>query len=376
MSGFIKKGWCPDAWHPMSAGDGLLMRVRPRLGRMTGGQLLGLCEGAIEHGNGLIDLTSRANLQIRGLSQSGWESLLDRLIALELVNADPVAEGRRNILVAPLWQLDDDSVRIAQALTARLDELPDLPAKIGFAIDAGPAPALLGEAGDFRIERGAHGGLILRADGRTSGVAVVCGQEVDALIALARWFMDSGGAAAGRMARHGANLPGWAEGDIPPAQPATPLPPGFGPWGAAYGLPFGQVEAQALLTLLNASGAEAVRTTPWRILLVEGVPLVPIEGLLHDPADPLAHADACPGAPFCPQATVETRGLARALAGHVAGRLHVSGCAKGCASARAADVTLTGREAFYDLSFNARPGSTPILSVLSGAEVLAHFGAI
>lgn len=30
MSGFVVKGWCPDAWRPMATGDGLLMRIKPR----------------------------------------------------------------------------------------------------------------------------------------------------------------------------------------------------------------------------------------------------------------------------------------------------------------------------------------------------------
>ena len=29
------RGWCPTAWRPMAAGDGLLVRVRPKLGRLT-----------------------------------------------------------------------------------------------------------------------------------------------------------------------------------------------------------------------------------------------------------------------------------------------------------------------------------------------------
>ena len=33
MSGVVR-GWCPNAWRPMAAGDGLLVRVRPRLGRL------------------------------------------------------------------------------------------------------------------------------------------------------------------------------------------------------------------------------------------------------------------------------------------------------------------------------------------------------
>lgn len=380
MSSFAVKGWCPDAWHPMMAGDGLLVRVKPRLGRLTRAQVLGLCDAAVVHGNGLIDMTARANLQLRGVPETGWQALLDRLLVLDLVDPDPVIEQRRNILVAPDWRAGDDSHRIAGALLTRLDELPDLPGKVCFAIDAGQPCILGGEAGDFRIERGGDGGLILRADGRATGMAVAAGREVDALIALAHWFAASGGAKAGRMARHRLVLPEWACGDILPAPSAACIVPGLhdlglrdGSW--AYGLPFGRIEARILAVMVEASPAAAVRITPWRVLLVEGAPAVCAGGLIDNPADPLLHVDACPGAPCCPQASVETRDLARRLAPHVAGRLHVSGCAKGCARQRAADVTLTGRDGLFDLSLNAPAGALPVRSALSPAELLAHFGA-
>lgn len=371
MSGFAVKGWCPDAWRPMQAGDGLLVRVKPQLGRLTRAQWLGLCEAAATHGNGLIDMTRRANLQLRGLREEGWRPLLDRLIALNLVDADPAREQRRNILVAPDWRTGDDSHRIATGLLARLDELPDLPGKTGSVIDAGHACLLSGEPGDFRIERGADGGLILRADGRAAGVPVAFGQEVDGLIALARWFARSGGIEAGRMARHRAPLPSWAAGDSLPAPAAAPITPGPNDLGMAYGLPFGRVEAQRLM---QAMQGEAARITPWRVLLLEGAADAPLPGLIADPADPLLHVDACPGAPACPQSTVETRALAQRLAPHIDGRLHVSGCAKGCAHAGAASVTLTGRDGLFDLGFDAPAGAPTSHAGLSPARILAHFG--
>lgn len=374
MTSPVVKGWCPDAWRPMMAGDGLLVRVKPRLGRLTRTQVLGLCEAATVHGNALIDMTARANLQLRGVRETGWQALLDRLLALDLVGGDPAIEQRRNILVAPDWRAGDDSHRIASELLTRLDELPALPGKVGFAIDAGQACALHGEAGDFRIERGSDGGPILRADGHPAGVAVAAGQEVDALIALARWFVTSGDAETGRMARHTVALPEWACGDILPARSAARIAPGMHDLGIAYGLPFGRIEARILAGVMEASSASAVRITPWRVLLVEGAPSVNAVGLLSDPADSLLHVDACPGAPCCPQATVETRDLARRLAPHVAGRLHVSGCAKGCARPRTADVTLTGRDGLFDLSLNARAGGPAVRSALGPVDILAHFG--
>jgi precorrin-3B synthase len=374
MSGFAVKGWCPDAWHPMMAGDGLLVRVKPRLGRLTRSQVLGLCDAAMAHSNGLIDMTARANLQLRGVDEHGRQALLDRLLALGLLDGDPVIEQRRNILVAPDWRAGDDSHRIAGELLNRLDELPDLPGKVGFAIDAGQTCILDGEAGDFRIERGSDGGLILRADGRATGVAVAAGREVDALIALAHWFAASGGAEAGRMARHRLALPEWACGDFLPAPSTGSIAPGRHDLGWAYGLPFGRIEAPLLAGMVETSPTAAFRITPWRVLLVEGAPAMRVNGLIDDPADPLLHVDACPGAPCCPQATVETRDIARRLAPHIAGRLHVSGCAKGCARPRAADVTLTGRDGRFDLSLNAPAGGPALRSALRQADILAHFG--
>ncbi|HJO67563.1 MAG TPA: cobalamin biosynthesis protein CobG, partial [Sphingomonas sanguinis] len=212
MSGFVVKGWCPDAWRPMMAGDGLLVRVRPPLARLTAQQAEGLCDAAKAHGNGQIDLTARANLQLRGVAEATWPALLEELQALGLVDPDPVTEGRGAILINPDWHEGDDTHAIARELRTRLVELPELPGKVGFVVDAGPAPVLMPASGDFRVERAADGGLLLRADARARGVTVTPATAVDALIRLAHWFVESGGRTAGRMARHEAVLPDWAQG--------------------------------------------------------------------------------------------------------------------------------------------------------------------
>ncbi|HEX7822798.1 MAG TPA: cobalamin biosynthesis protein CobG [Sphingobium sp.] len=375
MSDFTVSGWCPTAWRPMMAGDGLLVRVRLRLGRITRDQAIGLCGAAREFGNGLIDITSRANVQIRGVGEDGWPVMLERLVALNLVDADPAMEARRAIMIAPDWQEGDDSQHIATMLTQRLGDLPVLPAKVGFAIDAGVAPMLAMDPADFRIERGEGGALILRADGRATGCRIAKDEAADGLVALAHWFVDSGGLAAGRMARHHAALPGWACGNERPAPARAALQPGRHSTGDAYGVPFGSMTADALAALIDGSGAQAIRITPWRILLLEGAGPGNLDGFVHVADHPAMRADACPGAPACPQAMVQTRTLAVRLAPHVEGRLHVSGCAKGCAHAGPADITLTGRDGLFDLSFNSRAGDVPARSGLGPDQLLAHFGA-
>ena len=37
--GPIIQGWCPGALRPMMSGDGLVVRIRPREGRVSGAQL-------------------------------------------------------------------------------------------------------------------------------------------------------------------------------------------------------------------------------------------------------------------------------------------------------------------------------------------------
>ena len=85
------------------------------------------------------------------------------------------------------------------------------------------------------------------------------------------------------------------------------------------------------------------------MILLPGVRDARRPGFVSQPGSPLMAAHACPGAPACAAASVETRPLALALAGRVGGSLHVSGCAKGCALPRAADVTLVGRDGAFDL---------------------------
>lgn len=382
------RGWCPGAHRAMASGDGLLVRVRPRLARLTIDQALGLCALAQELGSGLIDLTSRANLQLRGVRPRDHGAVIDALCGLGLLDADARCEARPAVLVAPCWQAGDDTEYMASALAARRDELPALPPKFGFAVDAGPAPVLAAASADVRIERGRSGGLIVRADGAPAGYPVTRAGAVDAALGMAAWFAATMGAADAASRRMKAHLVLHPLPDAlrPLEQPASPagLPaPGMSALGPVYGVAFGQIEAGALAGLLRDSGAVALRLAPQRLLILEG-------GTWRDPREPRtlgdAHAsfhasfittandtrlliDACPGAPGCASATVETRAVALALAASLGGAgaprsLHVSGCAKGCARARAADLTLVGCNGAFDLVRKGCAWDAPALTGL------------
>ncbi|MFZ5964813.1 cobalamin biosynthesis protein CobG [Thalassococcus sp. BH17M4-6] len=356
------KGWCPGAHRPMLSGDGLVVRVRPFFAELTAAQVLGLCALAERFGNGTIDLTSRANLQIRGVAEADHAELLHGLEELGLIDVDPAVEGHRNILIAPDWTRGDQTHRLCTALLRALPDLPDLPQKMGFAIDTGAAGHLAAGSADVRFERDADGALILRADGAALGTRITEADAMPTLRTLMDWFIDTGGAASGRMARHlkTTKLPArWQE--VPPRSQGDPCQPGPTPEGAIIGLPFGHVTAADLSALMRDSGAGSLRIMLGRMLWLRGAGKVKAKGFVTRSGDPLLTAHACPGAPFCPQASVATRDLARTLAPRLprGETLHVSGCVKGCAHPRAADLTLVGRDGAFDLVRQGSPWDEP-----------------
>ncbi|AJE45206.1 precorrin-3B synthase [Celeribacter indicus] len=377
MSDPVIRGWCPGALRPMRSGDGLVVRLRLPLGRMGPEQALGIAGLSRRHGNGRIDLSARANLQLRGVSEDSHPPLIAALSEMGLIDASPEAEARRNILITPFWRAGDDSEAVARDLAQalRADDAPALSGKFGFAVDCGAQPVLGTVAADIRIERAGEG-LICRADGMETGRPVTRKTAARAALDLAEWFVTSGGVQdnRGRMARH------LAQGARPPApwthvpRGAGRQPPAPGPCegGVLVALEFGRMEAD-LLTSLAEFGA--LRLTPWRMLLIEGATTVPeLPGLIASPSDPRLRIDACTGAPDCPQALAATRPLARALAPSLPpeAHLHVSGCTKGCARPAPSDMTLvaTGDDRF-DLVLDGRAEDPPARRALSQNELLA-----
>jgi precorrin-3B synthase len=383
MKAFAIKGWCPSALRPMLSGDGLVVRIRPRGGRLSAVQVLGIADLATRYGNGLIDLTGRANLQIRGVGIEGHAALVAELAQLHLVDADAELEAQRNILVAPFWRDGDDTKRLVAELDHALAErLLRLPHKFGFAVDCGMKRVLARAPADIRIERAACGALIVRADGAEHGRTVSAAGAVNVALSLADWFVASGGASdgRGRMASHiagGAELPETLAGDTAPAAMAARLQPGLVAEGALVGLAFGQLNSATLKIL--GSLAPGLRLTPWRMILLEGASDMPRhDDLVTRADDRRLRIAACTGAPACPEARAETRALATALAPHLPGdaRLHVSGCAKGCAHPAGCDVTLVGTERGFDLVRHGTARDPPVLRALTREEILADPAAL
>src|SRR3954467_9711950 len=92
---------CPGALQTHAAADGALARVRVPGGGLSSAQLAALASAARELGDGHLELTSRGNVQLRGLATGSATALGDRLGAAGLL---PSAshERVRNVLASTL----------------------------------------------------------------------------------------------------------------------------------------------------------------------------------------------------------------------------------------------------------------------------------
>ncbi|SMO75723.1 precorrin-8X methylmutase [Paracoccus laeviglucosivorans] len=330
---FDIKGWCPGALRPMASGDGLVLRIKPLNGRLTVAQAHAIAALSARHGNGLIDLTNRANLQLRGLDAAGHEAVLVALGEMGLLDASIEAEARRNVILSPFAPVGGEAWQMAEALADWLTrDASPLPGKFGFTVDDA-APVLTAAPADIRLIRGPHGWQCWPEGANW----FLPGAE--AARTLTAWFVANGGIHAGRgrmrdvVAR--ASPPSDALREARPAQ-RPPLQPGAVPQGQLLGFAFGQITADQL-----AAVDAPVRLTPWRMLLLETPSQGRILGTIKAPGDPMLRISACTGAPRCPQGLADVRRLARRLAPLLGPRtLHVSGCAKGCAHRGRADLTL------------------------------------
>ena len=369
MSGPIVQGWCPGAYKPMTSGDGLVVRIRPIAAEVSAHQAQGIAEAALNYGNGFIDLTNRANLQIRGVSDHSYPKLMQVLSDLSLLDSDPVVEPRRNIVLTPFYEIGDLSHRIYAQMVANLHRFPDFPGKFGFAIDCGDKRILTDTPADIRFETDSNGALVLRAEGVGTGFSINEDTAIENALELVNWFLKNRPETIRRLPKllENVRLPEKFQG-VPPTDTQSASHPGpcFG--GCAYAVPFGQMAADDLAQLADL--APALRITPWRSVWLQGAIVSPIDTLISSPEDPRMRVDSCAGKPYCPQASVETRRFATKLAGRWPGHLHVSGCAKGCTHPASADVVLVGRNGRFDLVMDGTAWDEPSRTGLSSEDIL------
>ncbi|MGA6164833.1 precorrin-3B synthase [Amycolatopsis magusensis] len=333
---------CPGVFATHDAADGALARVRLPGGRVTAAQLRELASCAEDLGAGELHLTSRGNLQLRGLDRD------DPRLARRLSGAGLLPrfshERVRNYLASPVPEVDDLVTALDQAVCAEPD-LAALPGRFLFAIDSGRGD-VAGERADVTWCDGAF--LI---DGTDTGVRVERSRAVAALVTAASAFVAARGdawrlreSASARDAVLAAVRPLGTV--VAPVEPPRSGPPPVGgrvvaPW---FGCLSG-AQARVLAAL-----APGVVVTPWRsIVLPSAHPSLAEAGFFVDPATPGVALSACIGSPGCAKSHADVRADASRVAAAlpVSLRAHFSGCERRCGRPRGDHVDVVATAGGY-----------------------------
>jgi precorrin-3B synthase len=400
-AGALRQGWCPGALRPMESGDGLIVRLRLIGGALAPDLGRAIADWAVRFGNGRIDLTSRANLQLRGVTEATLQPLQDALAGRGLLDADPDAEAVRNVMASPLAGLDPSALRdirpSVRALDARLRDDPalhGLPAKFGFLVEDGGALPLAPDLADIAfVASGA--GFDIHLGGEHAGH---CAADAlaESAAKIARSFLALRGAdrrmaalvkrigAAAVIAGTGLDYSSGEKQVYPDSSHRVIGAHDLGRYRAiGLGVPFGRFDADGLRRVADEAEAATgeLRLTPWRAILIAGERIdaglgdrLRDAGFILDADAPLRSVAACPGMPACRNGSTVTHedGARLApLAKQLGLILHVSGCAKGCAHSKSAPLTLVGETGRYDVVLNGQAGDPPAMRRLSVLEIAA-----
>ncbi len=377
----------------MQTGDGLLARIRVDQRKLTPVQLAALSRLAIIHGNGILEISARGNLQARGLTPGSaphFAQAVTALLPLEtglVVDISPLAgiDPQEKADPRPLaTTIRDSALRLQDKLGPKVSVVIDSAGQIGLAGIKADIRLMALDARRWAVHLGGGKPQVMDADGAISatlallGALAALGPEARASdlfpafsashphLAPPHKGEETRRALAKNTARHSMqHLPprggGW-EGGSPTLQTlaghTSPIT-----------LPFGQMHGSALIALAEAAQSADVTTlrlAPAHRLLLDNAPASLIAtastlGFITDPADPRLRASACIGSDGCASGHIAARTIAARLAAQIpAGQhLHVSGCAKGCAHPRQSDITLVGRADGIGLVINGRAGDTP-----------------
>ncbi|MFA6966054.1 hypothetical protein [Bosea sp. (in: a-proteobacteria)] len=331
----LRRGWCPSTLRPMETGDGWLVRLHPPGARLTPAQLCRIAALAREHGNGLVEISARGNMQLRGVTAETHPALVETLLAERLVDEHDGDGPQRLTLVSPLAYLPllpppacggegrgggpesprsilhrpaerhcpppqpsppqtgggsavgvvIDAVAVAADIEARALGIAALPAKFSVIVDDGGAQSLDAFASDLRIVGTSPGMALLGlADRRWLG-PISAEQAGDLVASILVRFAALRTAAPDAIRRMRDLTPDALAAlcDLPVAAP-PPLRPAprraglfsldAGDFAALIGLPFGWADAGTLDRLgaaADAHGCAQIRLSPWRGIAFRGM---------------------------------------------------------------------------------------------------------
>ena len=387
-----RRGVCPGLSQPLPTGDGLLVRILPA-GTIALDAFAALCAAARAHGNGIIEVTARGSIQVRGLSTHSAPRFADAIAARDIAADDGVP-----LVCNPLAGLDAEifdapafAAALRRALTPQSIALCLVP-KVSVVIDSGGALNVARVAADIRVRAEVFDGeTVLRLavggdEANAFDLGVIAAEDgVEAVSRLLLILAERGVRARDIIATRGTAcfagaLPCARRSAVRRDHGVSTGRPGRdtiglhplrdGSFASGIALAFGHAETVALEKLVEAAvtaGARGLRTAPDRSLLAIGVTRERAArfftaatqlGFVTRADDPRRLVIACAGAPLCASAHIAARSIAPGLAAAAVpylrdgSTLHISGCAKGCAHPRAAALTVVGKPGDCDLVAN------------------------
>lgn len=337
---------CPGVLALHEAEDGWLARIRLPGGRISAGQLEAVAAAA-GLGSGLVELTARGNLQVRGLPAAAGAELTGLLADAELLpSADH--DRARNIIASPLAGRHPRSLLETDGIVRELDRrlcadpaLAALPGRFLFCVDDGSGLAL-GRGADLEIRAvstAAGPAFTLAVAGTATTPTVPPSAAAATALRAARAFLElrtarGGGAWRLRELAGGAEEVARRIGALPRPAAAPPQPvadrgraaiaPGRSEQSdgrvAVTALPpLGRLHRDALRELAALAGACGgdLRLSPWRTVTVVDVPRGRAQALAKELGERLGLAvseasgwaglSSCAGHGFCAKARADVR---------------------------------------------------------------------
>lgn len=379
------RGRCPGVLDPMETGDGWLLRVRVPGGVISTTSMRVVAEVAGEYGSGSLDITSRANLQIRGVSAGAVDHASGALADAGLAVADPGIDALRAVVASPITGHDPTAAVDTEAIVAEI--VGHLTAE--GARSAGVAPSkfsiVIDDGGAWRLDH-LDADLRLRCSDVTASEMPTWAVEIRGCltpIGITTCPLDVAARVARLCAAHGARLDvvvdelglaavvetldiqrrfrvgdaGGSEIDLPFSDRPSPDPPLLGvvehPDPARVNViaaPFlGRLDALTFRSVADlverhaapSSHRSAARLTTAHSIAVVGVPVDGAATLLEafghlgfviDGTDRRAAVSACVGAAGCASAHLDTTTAALEVIGRAdrLDRFHLSACSKRC----------------------------------------------
>ncbi|MHC0066626.1 precorrin-3B synthase [Nostoc sp. UIC 10890] len=141
LSGFAT---CPGLFYPTPAADGILSRIRIPGGIISSQQCRAIADIAEQHGGGYIDVTNRANLQVREIRTGINAEVLKYLQDMGLGSGNTVVDQIRNIMTSPTAGIDPQELIDTRPFVQSWDDyiaahpaLSGLSAKFSVCFDGG-----------------------------------------------------------------------------------------------------------------------------------------------------------------------------------------------------------------------------------------------